>query len=951
MKEVAGFVVEEILDKLDVPQNEVKVIAGSESANEFGYVLEHKNHIYKITNHYDRSIELYYRIYKSNKKITSFPNVYRMFKSKLIDFNYIDKHKIGDGDYRFGDDYYQFEKDDFVFTIRMEKITPEVGDEYIFIREYYEKVLLDKKQVGSNLNNLYSFFKNLLENPENKDEIENIKKAFNFLIKFHKDLDLLGIRDYTIFDIKKDHIGYKMVDGKKELCLIDIWISDDINPNIFNVKTLKEENDFNFNNIDLKLRFPKTHKVIFVSPEKLLKIHGEHQPDFDVRNKKNQIGNRVEKAKQYIIDYNKDQRWIHPIKKTRSNSTFVNFEPSVVEINLNNKIGFIDGRHRVLAAYELGIDKVPIEVPKDQADKIYNIINSLNENKKEISNIMLNENNEITQKFKNYKIPFAEVNNFLINEYIPYWKKEYNNDIKKINFLVAQELLFKISQDLFGGVNQVSFNNESKEPTNHFQLTMDLGDYMLCTSPFIYVDNNHKIIAKKTNIEILNNDYETIKTLKENNINKADRTKKSKKEMNNIKKVALLLIKIKNKFLFFKRSEFETTNPNKYGMLGGGIEKNETPKQAIIREVKEEANVDLKNFKFFKKYIYNKTTELNIFYTEKFPINEIKLDKKEHTSFELFSLKEILNNEEMISTNKKIIKDFLNKDKLNENDPKTGTGKKPKNSGRRLYTDENPKDTVRVKFKTIADVKDTLSKTSFKTKSHARQSQIINLIHQRVRAAYQNAKNSEVKSRLKKVYDYISKRKEISKQKTKKLNKLKEYIINEQQLNLIKKNLKELFDLYEPEELNKKDINYEINLDTPTNFTATLNYKDHTYLFTIYQMDDVDNDDELYDTHTYVGFGASNSNTNGQIVVFDLINSPYSKRIGAAFIGLLKYWVNKYNIKEFRYYTTQETKPIRHSLYSYYINKYLPEFKCEVIRDKKHPVYGNRDLTLHIWSR
>jgi hypothetical protein len=33
-------------------------------------------------------------------------------------------------------------------------------------------------------------------------------------------------------------------------------------------------------------------------------------------------------------------------------------------------------------------------------------------------------------------------------------------------------------------------------------------------------------------------------------------------------------------------------------------------------------------------------------------------------------------------------------------DPKKGTGKKPKGSGRRLYTDENPKDTVRIKFAT-----------------------------------------------------------------------------------------------------------------------------------------------------------------------------------------------------------------------------------------------------------
>lgn len=37
-------------------------------------------------------------------------------------------------------------------------------------------------------------------------------------------------------------------------------------------------------------------------------------------------------------------------------------------------------------------------------------------------------------------------------------------------------------------------------------------------------------------------------------------------------------------------------------------------------------------------------------------------------------------------------------------DPKYGTGKKPKNSGRRLYTDENPKDTVSVKFRTLSDV-------------------------------------------------------------------------------------------------------------------------------------------------------------------------------------------------------------------------------------------------------
>ena len=110
---------------------------------------------------------------------------------------------------------------------------------------------------------------------------------------------------------------------------------------------------------------------------------------------------------------------------------------------------------------------------------------------------------------------------------------------------------------------------------------------------------------------------------------------------------------------------------------------------------------------------------------------------------------------------------------LKEADPKKGTGKKPKGSGRRLYTDEDPSDTVSVKFRTVSDIRDTLSKKSFKSKSHKRQSQIINLIHQRARAAYRNAKDPVVKARLKKAYNYAKKRKEASKKKTKRMQKNK----------------------------------------------------------------------------------------------------------------------------------------------------------------------------------
>jgi hypothetical protein len=119
------------------------------------------------------------------------------------------------------------------------------------------------------------------------------------------------------------------------------------------------------------------------------------------------------------------------------------------------------------------------------------------------------------------------------------------------------------------------------------------------------------------------------------------------------------------------------------------------------------------------------------------------------------------------------VKKKKSKKKNEAKDPAKGTGKKPKGSGRRLYTDEDPSDTVSVKFSTVQDIKDTLSKASFKSKSHKRQSQIINLIHQRARAAYQNAKDPKVKARLKKSYEYAKKRKEASKRKTQRMNKEK----------------------------------------------------------------------------------------------------------------------------------------------------------------------------------
>ena len=71
--------------------------------------------------------------------------------------------------------------------------------------------------------------------------------------------------------------------------------------------------------------------------------------------------------------------------------------------------------------------------------------------------------------------------------------------------------------------------------------------------------------------------------------------------------------------------------------------------------------------------------------------------------------------------------------KQKRKDPKVGTGKKPKGSGRRLYTDENPDDTVRIKFATAKDARDTVAKVKKVRKPYARKIQILTVMEQRAK--------------------------------------------------------------------------------------------------------------------------------------------------------------------------------------------------------------------------
>ena len=92
-------------------------------------------------------------------------------------------------------------------------------------------------------------------------------------------------------------------------------------------------------------------------------------------------------------------------------------------------------------------------------------------------------------------------------------------------------------------------------------------------------------------------------------------------------------------------------------------------------------------------------------------------------------------------------------------DPKVGTGKKPKGSGRRLYTDENPKDTVPIKFATAKDARETVARVRKSGKPFARKIQILTVMEQRAKVMGKKEVvqiSKKVKERLRKEKDGVS---------------------------------------------------------------------------------------------------------------------------------------------------------------------------------------------------
>lgn len=119
---------------------------------------------------------------------------------------------------------------------------------------------------------------------------------------------------------------------------------------------------------------------------------------------------------------------------------------------------------------------------------------------------------------------------------------------------------------------------------------------------------------------------------------------------------SILLENSEGKILLFLRDNKPTIpHPNKWDLLGGGVEKGETFEEAIIREMQEEMELDLKDFEVFR--VYNRPENIETVFHKKLDLDVDKINLHEGQKIQYFSVEELLSMDLAFHGNQ-IIKDF-----------------------------------------------------------------------------------------------------------------------------------------------------------------------------------------------------------------------------------------------------------------------------------------------------
>lgn len=74
-----------------------------------------------------------------------------------------------------------------------------------------------------------------------------------------------------------------------------------------------------------------------------------------------------------------------------------------------------------------------------------------------------------------------------------------------------------------------------------------------------------------------------------------------------------LLFDRNNKLLIYLRDDKpEISFPNHWDLFGGHVEANETPEEALVRELKEELNIEISDYQFYKSFESRNEAKANV---------------------------------------------------------------------------------------------------------------------------------------------------------------------------------------------------------------------------------------------------------------------------------------------------------------------------------------------------